>query len=347
MLTTILATIFVLGVLIFFHELGHFILAKRSGIRVEKFSLGFPPKLISKKWGETEYAIGIIPLGGYVKMAGENPEEGTKGEPWEFMAKPVWKRFLVIFAGPFMNFVLAVVVLAGLYFFRGKEADKVVIGRVNPDSPAALAGIKAGDTILSVDGIEINTFQELANIVYKKVEMPVIISWSGDGVIRTDTMTTYKEVLLNGSGDSVAVGMIGIVSKYVYEKLGFFAAWSAGFRQSVYYVRMVFEFVWGLINRTISTTEIGGPIFIGKLAGQTASAGFDVLLEFLALLSVNLAVLNILPIPVFDGGHLLFLIIEKFKGSPLSIKARLVAQQIGIAFLLILVIFVTFNDITR
>lgn len=347
MLTTILATIFVLGVLVFIHELGHFIVAKRSGIRVDKFSLGFPPTIISKKWGETEYAIGVIPLGGYVKMAGENPNEQSKGEPWEFMSKPVWKRFLVIFAGPFMNFMLAAVVLAGLYFFRGQEVEAVFIGRVSPDSPAAMAGIEPGDKIVSVDEVEIKSFRQMAEIIYPKVEEPVIVSWRRNDALLTDTIITYRDYIVTTSNDTIEVGMIGVGSKVIYKRLGIFASLGAGLKRSVFYVQKVFEFIWGLINRTVDASDIGGPIFIGKLAGATARAGFDVLLEFLALLSINLAVLNILPIPVFDGGHLVFLLIEKMKGSPLSIKARLVAQQIGIAFILILIIFVTFNDITR
>jgi len=346
-LTTILATVFVLGVLVFIHELGHFLVAKWAGIRVDKFSLGFPPKIISKKWGETEYAIGAIPLGGYVKMAGENPGEESTGEPYEFMSKPVWKRFLVIFAGPFMNFVLAALVLTGLYFFRGKEVQAVFIGEVSQDSPAAAAGIEPGDRILTVDGVEINNFQDMAGIIYKKVNEPVMISWERNGQEFSKAITTYKTKVEQIGGDSVEVGMIGISPKAVFKRLGFFTATSAGIRQSAVYVKMVVEFVWGLVSRQVDAREIGGPILIGKLAGATAKAGFDVLMEFLALLSINLAVLNILPIPVFDGGHLLFLAVEKVKGSPVSIKARLIAQQIGIAFILILVIFVTFNDITR
>nr|MBN2277412.1 RIP metalloprotease RseP [candidate division Zixibacteria bacterium] len=346
-MTTILATVFVLGVLVFIHELGHFLVAKWAGIRVDKFSLGFPPKIISRKWGETEYAIGAIPLGGYVKMAGENPDDDARGEPYEFMSKPVWKRFMVIFAGPFMNFVLAVLVLTGLYMVRGKEIQAVFIGQVAPDSPAAAAGIRTGDKILSVDGVRVTSFREMADIVYKKVEQPVEISWERDNRVFTDTLVTYRNKVELVSGDSAEVGMIGIGSQAVYRKYGVFTALGAGFEQSVVYVRMVFEFVWGLLSRQVDAREIGGPILIGKLAGATARAGFDVLLEFLALLSINLAVLNVLPIPVFDGGHLLFLLVEKLKGSPLSIKARLIAQQVGIAFILILVIFVTFNDITR
>lgn len=334
--------------LIFFHELGHFIVAKRSGIRVDKFSLGFPPTLFSKKWGETEYAIGFIPLGGYVKMAGENPDEEAKGEPWEFMSKPIWKRFLVIFAGPFMNFVLAVLVLTGIYIIRGEVIDDVYVGQVVPDGPAAAAGIKPGDKIVSVDGVAITSFEQMAReTIYPKVEKPVMVTWLREGELFTETMTTYKDQYVAPDGDTVEIGLIGINPKAVYERLGFFAALGAGLRQSAYYVKMVAEFVWGVVTRKVDASGIGGPILIGKLAGDTARAGFDVLLEFLALLSVNLAVLNVLPIPVLDGGHLIFLFVEKIKGSPLSVRARLIAQQVGLAFMIILIVFVTFNDITR
>lgn len=346
---TALATIFVLGVLIFFHELGHFLVAKKSGIRVDKFSLGFPPTIISKKWGETEYAIGAIPLGGYVKMAGENPDEEASGEPWEFMSKPVWKRFLVIFAGPFMNFVLAVLVLAGVYSIRGEAVDNTVIVReVDEKGPAAAAGILPGDRIVEIDGTPIRSFRHMADsIIYPKIEQPVTVTWEREGQRHSQTMTTMKSWVQTASGDSVQIGLIGINPRVIYDRMNIFAAFGEGLRQSVFYVKMVFGFVYDLITRRVDPSGIGGPIFIGKLAGQTARSGFDVLLEFMALLSVNLAVLNVLPIPVLDGGHMLFLMVEKLKGKPLSIKARLVAQQVGLAFMLILIVFVTFNDIFR
>lgn len=346
---TILATIFVLGVLIFFHELGHFMMAKRAGIRVDKFSLGFPPTILSKKYGETEYAIGAIPLGGYVKMAGENPDEETKGEPWEFMSKSVWKRFLVIFAGPFMNFVLAVAVLTCVYSIRGEAVDNmVIVNEVSEDMPAAKAGILPGDKIVEIDGIEITSFEQMANeIIYPKIEQEVTVSWEREGQRYTETLTTAKTVMYYQTGDSTEVGIIGINPKPLYARMGLFASLSKGVSQSVFYVKMVFGYVYDLVTRKVDASGIGGPIFISQLAGQTARSGFGVLLEFMALLSVNLAVLNILPIPVLDGGHLIFLLVEKLKGSPVSIKTRLIAQQIGLAFMLILIVFVTFNDITR
>ncbi len=348
MLTTILATVFVLGVLIFFHELGHFLLAKWAGIRVEKFSLGFPPSIISKKWGETIYAIGAIPLGGFVKMAGEQPgEESTHGEPYEFMSKPVWKRFLVIFAGPAMNFVLAILLLSGLYLVRGKEVEKVFIGQISPESPAETAGIKTGDYIAEIDGIPVTTFGEMAEIIHKKIEEPLAVTWYRGETKYIDTLITKRDYALTSEGDSTAVGIIGVGAMPVYEPLGLFGALGAGAGQAVFYTEKTFEFVFGFFTGKSRPGDVGGPYFIAKVAGATARAGFDILLEFMALLSVNLAVLNILPVPVLDGGHIVMLAAEKIKGSPLSMKVRMIFQQIGIAFLLILVILITFNDITR
>ncbi len=352
MLLTILATVFVLGVLVFFHELGHFLVAKWSGIRVERFSLGFPPTILKKKMGkDTEYCIGAIPFGGYVKMAGDNPIEGVTGAPWEFMSKPVWKRSLVVLAGPLINFVLAVFILFGLFFFRGTERQEVLVGQVLENGPAEMAGIKTGDQILSVDGVKVTSFDQMAALIYDKVEKPVEISWVDKSAATPDTVTasitTYKDRALSINGDSLTVGKIGIGNMMSFQKQPFFAAWGAAVDRSLEYARLIFDFIGGLFTGKYKASSIGGPIFIGKVAGATARAGFDVLLDFMALLSVNLAILNILPIPLFDGSHLMIFLIEKIKGSPVSVKVRVFIQQIGIAFVLLLVIFVTFNDLTR
>jgi regulator of sigma E protease len=348
MLTTILASVFVLGVLIFFHELGHFLLAKRAGIRVDKFSLGFPPSIIKKKWGETVYAIGLIPLGGYVRMAGDNPDDKRTGAPWEFMSKSVWKRFTVIIAGPLMNFFLAIFIFTGLFYFRGIEIDKVFIDSVSPDSPAEAAGIMAGDYIISVDGTSVSSFIEMAELIQGKVEEPLEIGWMRDGTQFSKTMTTMKQYAISSDGDTTGTyGVIGVTSGRKYESIGLFPAiWEAVY-QTGYIAAKSIEFIGGFFSGKSKASDVGGPIFIAQFAGATARAGIDILLEFMALLSVNLAVLNILPIPVFDGGHIMFLLAEKIKGAPISLKVRLIFQQIGVAFLLFLVIFITFNDITR
>ena len=195
-MTTFFAFIFVLGILIFVHELGHFLVARLCGIRVEKFSLGFPPKLISRKVGETEYMLSWIPLGGYVKLSGENPEESTGANPWEFMAKPVWKRALVIVAGPAMNFVLAFFLFWGILFVNGRQEaqmNSTVIGQLNPPGPADKGGIKPGDKILSVNGTLVTNFDQMAEIIYENVEKPVLVKWEREGQVFEKDIVTIKE----------------------------------------------------------------------------------------------------------------------------------------------------------
>lgn len=350
-MTTLLATIFVLGILIFVHELGHFLVAKKSGIRVERFSLGFPPKLIGKKIGDTEYCISWIPLGGYVKMAGEEPDEKElKGEPWEFMSMPVRTRALVVFAGPAMNFILAILIFWGIIFLAGKQeihGDTNQIGLVAPGGPADKAGIKSGDQIISINGIEVSTFKDMAEVIHQQVEKPVEVKWRRDEEEYTAMITTYKDRVLDEEGEFKYIGKIGIGPTYTTIKVGFFRALLEGIDTSIFILVETIKFIIGLITGTASIKLVGGPVFIAQVAGQTAKTGMVSLLSFMALLSVNLCLINVLPIPVLDGGHLLFLGIEKIKGKPLSLKQRAAMQQIGLAFLILLIIFVTYNDFLR
>jgi regulator of sigma E protease len=350
-MTTLLATIFVLGILVFFHELGHFLVAKKSGIRVERFSLGFPPKLIGKKIGDTEYCISWIPLGGYVKMAGEDPDEKElKGEPWEFMSKPVHTRALVVFAGPAMNFILAILIFWGVIFFAGKHEvhqDTNQIGLVSPGGPADKAGIKAGDRIISINGIEVSNFKEMAKIISEQVEKPVEVKWRRDREEYTAMITTYKDRILDEKGEFEYVGRIGIGSSYTIVKVGFFQSLLEGIGTAIFILVETIKFILELITGTASIKLLGGPVLIAQFAGQAAKTGIVSLFSFMAFLSVSLSLLNILPIPALDGGHLLFLTIEKIKGSPLSLKQRAAMQQIGFAFLILLIILVTYNDFLR
>lgn len=345
------ATILVLGILIFVHELGHFLVAKSVGIRVEKFSLGFPPKMLSKKIGETEYIISWIPLGGYVKMAGDVPEdESTKGEPWEFMSKTVWQRTKVILAGPLMNFLLAVFIFWGLLFFVGQReahTEKTIIGLVEEGGPAQKAGIKPGDEIISVNGKKITNFQEMAEIIYSHVEEPVVVEWIRDGERYSKEIVTKKEKVVNIKGETKYVGKIGVGASYSERKLGFFEAFWEGVLFALYLLWITIKFIVALIFGQASFKLLAGPIFIAQTAGETAKLGFSNLLSFMGILSVNLALVNVLPIPMLDGGHLLFLLIEKIKGSPISAKQRAFMQQIGMAFLFALILLVTYNDLVR
>ncbi len=347
---TILSTIFVLGVLIFVHELGHFIMAKRAGIRVDKFSLGFPPFLFKRRIGETEYCVGVIPLGGFVKMAGENPDEEAKGEPYEFMSKPVRTRAGVIFAGPFTNFAVAFMVLWAIYFVNGIDVpfDGVVIGEVASDSPAEEAGLAVDDIVRSINGTPVENFNDMRILIAREVEKPVTIVWERAGQEMSATVTTYAELDYGNGGQKELQGKIGIRQKYYHRDLNLINSASMSFQRVIQFVRDILSFVWDLITFKISAKMIGGPVFIAKMAGETAAQyGFSALLVFMAFLSVNLAILNVMPIPMLDGGHLLFLLVEKIKGSPMTVQQRVIAQQIGLVFLLLLIVFVTYNDIAR
>ena len=349
MLVTILATIFVLGILVFIHELGHFLAAKMVGIRVERFSIGFPPRLFGKKIGDTDYCISAIPFGGYVKMSGMIDEsmdkEAIKGEPWEFQSKPLPQKMLTIFAGPLMNVVLAIILFTGLVFYHGVgEVTGNRIGEVLEDYPAAEAGIVAGDQIVSIDGKSIETWEEMTELIHGLPDQKISLEWNHDGEIKSATVHSRVEKAPI-DGDIKEVGLIGISPEVTMKKIGLFAAFEHGFERSVYFTRLVFVSLKMLVTGQESLKSIGGPVVIAKLAGDSARSGFDSLLFFMAFLSLNLAILNILPIPALDGGHLLFLIIEGVIRRPLSVKTRMVVQQVGMVLLLALMVIVVFNDV--
>jgi len=347
----ILAFIFVLGLLIFVHELGHFMLAKASGIRVETFSLGFPPKMIGFRKGDTEYCISWIPLGGYVKMAGEKPEESeVRGEPWEFMSKPVWKRMLVILAGPAMNYILTIVILFGIYFFKGEpviDETRALIGQVLKDNPAKSAGLLPKDVIIGVDDSTVTSFQSMYDIVTKRPGESAKLTWLRGADTITAIVQIRSDTTMNDKGDIVVLGKIGVGQDVTYKPMGFFPSLNQGFIMTNIYAGTIFKFLKDVVTGSVSTKLIGGPLFIAQAVGEAAKTGFVEVLLLAAILSVNLGVVNMIPIPVLDGGQALFLIIEKIKGRPLSMRARSIAQQIGFVFLILLIIFVTKNDIWR
>lgn len=347
---TALAAIFVLGILVFFHELGHFLVAKKVGIRVDKFSLGFPPTIIGRKYGTTEYCLGAIPLGGYVKMAGENPDEDSTGAPDEFMSKSMTARAAVVLAGPVMNFVLAWLVLWGIFYFNGEatvDPKKAIIGEVSPGTPAEKAGLEPGDVVTSLNGAAIGPFADLSRITAQTVEQPLTIIWLRGGQEMTATVTTISEETLDDTGKKITKGILGVRPHVEYKQWSLLGAAGRGLTESVDFVRKMVLFVRDLISFKISPKLIGGPVFIVQVAGQTAEMGWSALLYFMAFLSVNLTVINLLPIPVLDGGHVVFLIVEKIKGSPMTIGQRTAALKIGLVFLLLVIVMVTYNDIMR
>ncbi|RZB30600.1 MAG: regulator of sigma E protease [Desulfobacteraceae bacterium Eth-SRB1] len=351
MTTTIFSFVVVLGILIFFHELGHFLVAKLFGVGVEKFSLGFGPKLIGKKIGSTNYILSAIPLGGYVKMVGENPgaDIDSADISVSFSHKHVFKRILIVAAGPFFNFFLAMIIFFGIFQISGAFLLKPSIGEVKEDSPACMAGLQKDDLIVAIDGSAIESWEEMASVITGSKGRRIALSVRrGESIVAVDIMpelVTTKNLF----GDDIKRYVIGITaSGDVFSKdLTLFQAFSESINQTYNISKLVVISIVKMIQGTISVKTIGGPIMIAEMAGQQARQGAVNFIFFIALLSVNLGILNILPIPVLDGGHLVFFFIEAVTGRPVSIRVREIAQQAGIVILLLLMVFVFYNDITR
>jgi regulator of sigma E protease len=351
--------LFVLGVLVFIHELGHFIVARLCGVRVEKFSLGFGPKLLGVKKGHTEYLISAFPLGGYVKMAGDEPDGDRSGAPWEFYAKKPWQRIAVVFAGPFMNLVLAAAVFSGI-FMVGMPVMTSKIGDIKKGYPADFAGLKKGDEIVALNGKPTKRWDELTKAIYGSAgkECTFTIKRNVDINVEKTTLevvqfririTPKEERLKDIFGNEHQIGIIGITPsmELIKEKMGFFGAVRHGCAYTAQMTAMTYQGIWLLITRQIPANSIGGPILIAKMAGETAKMGIVQLFNFLAVLSISLAVLNLLPIPILDGGHIMFYTFEAVRRKPMSLKAQLIAQKAGLAILVALMVFATYNDVTR
>jgi len=349
-LTTILSTIIVLGILIFVHELGHFLLAKRLGVGVLTFSLGFGPKLIGRRFGETQYQISAVPLGGFVKLIGENPEEEVKEEDRHrsFSAAPIWKRALIISAGPFFNFFLAVALFSTINLF-GIPYLPSKIGEVSPGLPAERAGLKKEDLVLSIDGKEVSKWDDLSKMIRNSNGKDLLIKVKRNGEILEIKITPKLSTQKNLFGEEIQTFIIGITpsDEIIVQKVGFLEAMSKGLSQTWYGIKLTVVTIVKLIERVIPAKTIGGPILIAQLAGEQARRGFLSLVLFTAILSINLGVINLFPIPILDGGHFLFLGLEAVLRRPISIKKMEIAQQIGLIFIILLMLFAFYNDLIR
>jgi regulator of sigma E protease len=349
LLYSILAAVVGLGVLIVFHEFGHFLLAKLSGVGVLTFSVGFGPKLWVKKKGETEYALSAFPLGGYVKMVGEDPEEEVKAVDIErsFAHKSLLKRTAIVAAGPGFNLLLAVFLLMVVFLFYGVPVLSNLVGAVEPDSPAAQAGIQKGDRIVAVDRQAVTAWDDLSSAIKQSGGEPLALRVQRGGEEVVMTVQPRKREVKNIFGELKEDWMIGIGSQVSIEKGDPGLAVSKAFIQTYEYSKLTLIGLYKMITREVSPRNLGGPILIAQMAGQQAQEGIGSFLAFLAVLSINLGVLNLLPVPVLDGGHLFFFAIEAIIGRPVSIKYREKAQQVGIFLLLLLMIFAFANDIFR
>jgi regulator of sigma E protease len=349
--TNIFAFIIVLGVLIFFHEFGHFLIARLFGVGVEKFSLGFGPRLFGKKIGITDYRLSAIPLGGYVKMVGEEPDAQIAPEdlPLSFTHKHVAKRMLIVAAGPVFNILLAVIIFFGIFYFTGTFILKPAIGSVRTGSPALAAGLEKGDLITHINGSAINSWDEMAEIINASQGRTLRLSVRRQESTLNFSITPEQVTAKNIFGENIQRYVIGITAsgESFSKDLNLFQAVSESLTQTYRVIELMVVIIAKLIKGDISTDTLGGPIMIAQMAGDSAKAGIGSLISFIAVISINLAIINILPIPVLDGGHLLFFLIEAIKGRPVSIKVREVAQQVGLFILILLMILVFYNDITR
>lgn len=349
--TNIFAFVVVLGVLIFFHELGHFLVARLFGVGVEKFSLGFGPRILGKKIGITDYRVSAIPLGGYVKMVGEEPdaEIDPADIPLSFTHKHVLKRILIVAAGPFFNLLLAALIFFWLFAFTGTFILQPIVGQVQDDSPAHAAGLVSGDRVTAIDGHRVETWDEMAEIISNSDGKELFLSILREGETLEVSIAPHQTTTRNLFGEEIQRYVIGVTSSgdVLAKELGLFESLTESVVQTYKIAELTVVSVVKLIQGSISAKTLGGPIMIAEMAGQQAEQGASSLIFFIALISINLAILNFLPIPVLDGGHLLFFFIELLIGRPVNIKVREVSQQVGLVLLLMLMIFVFYNDITR
>jgi len=351
-LYSVIYFVIVLGILVFIHEFGHFILAKKLGVGVITFSLGFGPKLIGKKIGETQYQISAVPLGGFVKLIGENREEEMKEEDRSrsFSTQPIWKRLSIIFAGPFFNLLLAVVLFSSINLFVGIPSPlSSKIGEVSPGFPAESVGLKKGDVVLSIDGEEVSKWDELSQIIRKSKGEELLIKVKRNGETLEVKVTPKPSTQKNLFGEEIKTFVIGISphEEVSIQKVNPIVALGTGFFQTWEFTKLTVIGVVKLIQRVIPASEIGSPIMIAVVAGEQAKRGLANLVFFIAIISINLGLLNLFPIPILDGGHLLFLGLEAVLRRPISTKKMEIAQQIGLIFIILLMLFAIRNDLIR
>jgi regulator of sigma E protease len=320
-------------------------------VRVDAFSLGFPPRLLHKKIGDTDYRLSVIPLGGYVKLLGENPDDEVPPElePYSFSHHPLWHRALIVLAGPTFNLLFAVVALFLVFAFTGIPYLTTEIGGVKPDSPAARAGLQKGDRITMVSGQPVRRWDELSQLIRRSGEQTLLLTMQRDSRILQVQVTPQRMEVPDIFGTKVTTPLIGITSaeQPAIEQVGLFTALEEGVNCTVRICGLTVQSIYKLVSREMPLKSLGGPILIAQVAGKQAEMGVSYLVQFMALLSVNLALLNLLPIPILDGGHLFFIIWEAVRGKPVAIRHREMAQALGLMLILALMAMVFYQDILR
>ncbi len=350
-MTGVIAVLLVFGGLIFFHELGHFLVARFFNIGVKVFSLGFGPVVFSRMRGKTTYQIAAVPLGGYVALVGETsdaeiPAPFTAAD--SFSLHPAWQRFFVAAAGSVFNLLLAWLICWGMLFSYGKQELLPVLGEVQANTPAA-ATLAKGDILQKINGLTISRWYEIPLFVTQSQGRPVNLEFTRAGEKRTTVIIPERRTQKDLLGRSVENWIIGVgpSGEAHSRSLGFFEAAGEGVKKTRDMIALTWEIVAGLFNRTVAADNLGGPIGIVQMIYTQTDAGIIPLLSLMAFLSINLGILNLLPIPVLDGGHLLFLTLEMLFKRPVPLKIQERAMVGGLTLLLGLMLFATYNDLAR
>jgi regulator of sigma E protease len=354
--------LFVLTLVVFFHELGHFIVARWCGVRVLVFSIGFGPELLgfNDRRG-TRWKICAIPLGGYVKFFGDDnaasvPDQAALASMSEeerrhsFVHQPVGRRAAIVVAGPLANFLLAIAIFAGLFMLFGKPSTSARVDAVQPGSAAEAAGFQPGDLVVSINGREIDSFADMQQIVSTNAGETLVFEVQRAGKLITLKATPTLKEVKDRFGNVHRQGILGITRSPSpddthFQPVGPVKAVELGLQRTWFVVERTLSYIGGVVSGREAADQLGGPIRIAQVSGQVASEGFPSLLSLAAVLSVSIGLLNLFPVPLLDGGHLLFYAIEGLRGKPLSERAQEVGFRIGLAIVVMLMIFATYNDI--
>jgi regulator of sigma E protease len=355
--------VLVLSLLVFVHEMGHYLVGRWSGIRILAFSIGFGPEIagFTDSHG-TRWKLSAIPLGGYVRFFGDQDASSktdvgavaamTEAERAQsFVGAKLWKRAATVAAGPIANFILAIAIFAVLFAIYGRQVADPVVAEVKPDSAAAQAGILPGDLLVAIDGDKVTTFDDVRRYVSIRPGHHIVVTVERHGERQDFPMVPLSTVITDQFGNKMELGIIGIVTnqevghfrKETFTPLG---ALAEGVRQTGHIVSGTFEYVGNLLGGYMKPDQLGGPIRVAQASGQMASLGIAAVLQLAAVLSVSIGLLNLMPVPVLDGGHLMFYAIEAVRGKPLGMGAQDVAFRIGLVMVLSLMVFATWNDIS-
>ncbi|GGB60357.1 putative zinc metalloprotease [Roseibium aquae] len=358
----ILPFLFVLTIVVFFHELGHFLVARWCNVKVSDFSVGFGREIFgfNDRHG-TRWKLSLIPLGGYVKFAGDEnaasvpdrdllAQMSAEERRTAFVAKPVWQRAAVVAAGPFANFLLAIAIFTFIFMVFGKTVTAPIVDEVRENSAAEAAGLLPGDEILAVNGRGIETFNDLQRIVSASAEVPLELEVArGTTVLSITAVPQYREVTDN-FGNSQRIGLLGITrsvdqNSLIQKDFGPLEAVAEGTRDTVYVAGRTLDYIWGVISGRESADQLGGPIRVAHVSGQVADQGLLPLLSLAAVLSISIGLINLMPIPMLDGGHLVYYAAEAVRGKPLSERVQEIGFRVGLGIVLFLMVFATWNDV--